>query len=680
MIPPNNVVVPFSVVVIGGGLAGLSAVQTLIRESSSLQQQQQQGHQVAPAPVAAPMHITLLEAKDRLGGRVHTVSLNNAPATTAAKTKSTTPDTDDAAAAARTTSTVVVAAAAAPVVADMGGMYFHGQGSVLKSLQEAFPEWKTTGSGGDSAVPAGHDAIFKVYNNYNNNNDDNDDDNQHGVAARDLTPREKQEMSNLFSEWMNEMQARIHDAFKNDNKNDDNVVDEASSSTHPALLSQWSKEFCAHVLQQQQKEGVDPDSAKKEKNQDLQQHRRMSLPQLQSAGLEFYQRMHFDLDFAISYPNVAMHGFTNDWDCCDLPGDDIISVHGLRALIDAMESQLRTTAVTSSSSSSSNNDNDDNNYHNPPTTLTIRKQTRVERIEYNLDCSQSSSSKACRITASDQSVFLADACICTIPLGVLKQRATLQQGGGGGGLFVPPLPSDKLQALERAGVGTLNTLVVQWNKPIHCYCEKTLEESQQLGEKKSSATTTTSSSLPSAYYLIGPTDNKNDDDNNHRDVDKNTNPLWHGFVFPGVLRNQDDASITQFHFFETENLPFDNLDFWKVQALQVVQAAVGSSGNKNPLVLGVDDIVNVQLSAWHLDPDCLGSYSAPTTRTRGNVDRKILAEPVLLPGSSGGGLYFAGEHTHYEGRFATMDGAYETGIRAARQVLQQRPTGSTAGR
>jgi monoamine oxidase len=645
MIPTTNAVVgvPFSVVVIGGGFAGLSAVQTLVRES------QQQQDQSMPSSSLRPMHITLLEAKDRLGGRMHTVSLNPSTATTASKTS----DDDE------------LHSSSAPVVADMGGMYFHGQGSVLKNLQEAFPQWKTTGSGGDSAVPAGHDAIFKVYQRNNNNdnidNQNNENTNNELRTARDLTAREKQEISDLYTEWMNDMQNRFHEFQNNSNNNDnDSVVDESS---HPALLSKWSQEFCNRVLQRQGDDDDDDDddpdnSAKKqdkERNKQEEEEEERLLLLLQ--GLEFYQRMHFDLDFAIAWPQVAMDGWTNDWGCNDLPGDDVISVDGMRALIHAMEMQL--------------NEMTTNNNKNTPTTLTIRKQTRVERIEYDLDCSQSLLSKSCRIVTSDQAVFEADACICTIPLGVLKKRAME--------LFVPPLPSDTLQALERAGVGTLNTLVVQWNKPIHGYCcEKTTEEESK--KDKSNHDATTSSALLSGYYLIGPADDNKDDNNNNNAVDKNANPLWHGFVFPEVLRNQQDASITQFHFYETENLPFDNLDFWKLQALQVVQAAVVGGTDNKPVVC-LEDIVNVQLSAWHLDPDCLGSYSAPTTMTRGNVDRKILAEPIVVRASYDGagtrtGLYFAGEHTHYEGRFATMDGAYETGIRAARQVLQQKADGA----
>jgi monoamine oxidase len=79
----------------------------------------------------------------------------------------------------------------------------------------------------------------------------------------------------------------------------------------------------------------------------------------------------------------------------------------------------------------------------------------------------------------------------------------------------------------------------------------------------------------------------------------------------------------------------------------------------------MDDIVDLKLSQWHLDPDTLGSYSAPTTLTQGNSDRRLLAESIDNV------VFFAGEHTHYQGRYQSMDGAYETGERAAREVISR---------
>ena len=90
--------------------------------------------------------------------------------------------------------------------------------------------------------------------------------------------------------------------------------------------------------------------------------------------------------------------------------------------------------------------------------------------------------------------------------------------------------------------------------------------------------------------------------------------------------------------------------------MQVVQDVVDEP-------LDVRDILVAHVSQWHLDPDILGAYSAATTRTRGNADRLALGMSV------GRCLFFAGEHTHTGGRYKSLDGAYETGVRVAQEIL-----------
>jgi monoamine oxidase len=67
-------------------------------------------------------------------------------------------------------------------------------------------------------------------------------------------------------------------------------------------------------------------------------------------------------------------------------------------------------------------------------------------------------------------------------------------------------------------------------------------------------------------------------------------------------------------------------------------------------------------TCWELDPFSRGSYSFPKVGGQAD-DRLDLAEPVC------GRLFFAGEATHPR-YFATVHGAYETGIRAAREIIQ----------
>jgi monoamine oxidase len=65
---------------------------------------------------------------------------------------------------------------------------------------------------------------------------------------------------------------------------------------------------------------------------------------------------------------------------------------------------------------------------------------------------------------------------------------------------------------------------------------------------------------------------------------------------------------------------------------------------------------------WRRDPFALGAYSYVLA---GGIDAwRLLAEPLE------GSLYFAGEATVGDGYNATMEGAMESGKRAARQVLE----------
>ena len=67
---------------------------------------------------------------------------------------------------------------------------------------------------------------------------------------------------------------------------------------------------------------------------------------------------------------------------------------------------------------------------------------------------------------------------------------------------------------------------------------------------------------------------------------------------------------------------------------------------------------------WQRDPYAQGAYS--WVRTGGIAAHELLAEPLRRT------LYFAGEATRGGGFNATMDGAIQSGWRAAEQLLAER--------
>lgn len=235
----------------------------------------------------------------------------------------------------------------------------------------------------------------------------------------------------------------------------------------------------------------------------------------------------------------------------------------------------------------------------------MRLQERVEHIRASPD--------ACTVqTSTAHSQYVGRYCIVTLPLGVLKAHHWT--------LFEPALPPEKRSALERTELSTLNTVVFQWDKPVCRISNYT------------------------SYYFVS-------------DDGANDSPLSRGFVCTGLLRHNNDPTITQFHFVDDREYDFDDRQFWIDAAKKVVQ----------PLVDEPLEVLDVRLSLWHKDPNILGSYSVPSRRTNGNVDRKTLADSFLS-------LFFAGEHTHFQGRYQSMDGAFETGTRAATQVLHRLAT------
>jgi hypothetical protein len=291
--------------------------------------------------------------------------------------------------------------------------------------------------------------------------------------------------------------------------------------------------------------------------------------------------------------------------------------------------------------------------------MTIQTGERVTRVDYD--------DQHCRVTTQTGTSYESVACIVTLPVGVLKKHqppnSNSNSNSNSNPLFHPPLPTWKQDALNRAGTATFNTSAVEWKIPV---CQ-----------------------IPAVYHIASPLSN-----HNH----PNNNPLKHGFICPELLRRQRNSTtnstststqfqssskVTQFYIAGTTNTDhananadgepyaFDNLTFWKEQALQVVsltyekQQQQNNKNGRHFSSLTMEDIVDADLSAWHLDPDTMGSYSAPVLGTRGNDDRRLLQQSVLDT------LFFAGEHTNTDGRYQTIDNAYDSGIVAAQEVLKR---------
>jgi monoamine oxidase len=441
--PLDATATPAHVLVVGGGFAGLAAARTL------LQQQPQ-------------TKVTLLEAKDRLGGRLHSICLEGSECSTCSSSSENDP---------------------CSVWADLGGMFWHGNtGNVLKALSEDFPHLAVVPSGGDSAIPGRESAQWLRYPTGENKAK------QKPVA---VTEHEQNRSTELYKEWQGNMQKRYQHEVA-----DKQVFTPAETSQ---LLSSWKADFLETLASP-----LDVDL------------------------LNLHLTMSFEMDRGIHWENHTLTSLDQDWDWVEIQGEDMIAQQG-------MQSYVREIAKDISNRGGR-----------------LLCNQRVTHIEY------SSASGGCTITTESGRVFGGDFCVVAVPLGVLKERAAK--------MFTPPLPALQMDALNRAGIGVLNTLIVQWNRALP------------------------NISSNAYYFLQSP----------HQD-----NPFRHGFSCPSNLR-QDRATspktITQFHFSETKH-NFDNLMYWKEKALEIVNDVVDE-------VLTVDDILSAHLSRWHLDPVCFVCFNS----------------------------------------------------------------------
>ena len=222
--------------------------------------------------------------------------------------------------------------------------------------------------------------------------------------------------------------------------------------------------------------------------------------------------------------------------------------------------------------------------------LDIRLNTPVERIDY--------AAKPVRVFTKGGSIE-AQQVIVTVPLGVLK-RGTIA--------FTPALPSEKLAAIQRVGMGLLDKVYLRFEKsfwpPSHIFA----------------FLTTTNETWPDVFNL----------------EPMCKQPLLVAFKSGRAARADEQRSDEQL----------------VASLMSQLRAAFGSQ---------IPQPSAWQVTRWASDPLSGGSYSfLPVGAAADDYDR--LAAPV------GDRLFFAGEATHRD-HSATVHGAYLSGIREAERIL-----------
>lgn len=245
-----------------------------------------------------------------------------------------------------------------------------------------------------------------------------------------------------------------------------------------------------------------------------------------------------------------------------------------------------------------------------PTSLDVRTKHAVKKIQYNAADAEGSAVIECE----DGAIIEADSIICTIPLGVLKQKSVE---------FDPPLPSWKDDTVGRLGFGILNKVVLVYDKVF----------------------------WDSDRHIFGVLrDAPNRHSTAQKDYSSNRGRFFQWFNVSNttglpclIALMAGDAG------FETEHSSNDMLI---TEATNILRSVFGQD---------VPNPVEAIITRWGSDRFARGSYSS--------------AAPGMLPDDydtmarSVGNLFFAGEHT-IGTHPATVHGAYMSGLRAASEVLE----------
>lgn len=224
---------------------------------------------------------------------------------------------------------------------------------------------------------------------------------------------------------------------------------------------------------------------------------------------------------------------------------------------------------------------------------------RVDIIRYQND--------GVEVVAGNQ-VFQADMVLCTVPLGVLKNRSIK---------FQPELPSRKLAAIDRLGFGLLNKVAmifphVFWGEDLDTFGSLN-KDTQSRGEFF----------LFYSYHMVSG-----------------------GPVLIALVAGEAALS---FEYTDPKVLLHRVLGVLK--------------GIYSPRGIDVPNPIQTICTRWGSDPLCRGSYSHVVVGSSGN-DYDILAESV-----GDGRLFFAGEATNRQYP-ATMHGAFLSGLREASCILR----------
>lgn len=300
----------------------------------------------------------------------------------------------------------------------------------------------------------------------------------------------------------------------------------------------------------------------------------------------------------------------------------------------------------------------------PPGVIQLGR--KVTKIEWQPEMANGYDSSPVKIHFCDGSLMLADHVIVTVSLGVLKAGTCKDSSSG---MFIPPLPSFKTEAISRLGYGVVNKLFLQLRNQKAKFPSLQMvfhPSGSELRQKKIPWWIRRTASLSPIY--------------------SNSSVLLSWYAGEEALELEtlgDDEIINGVSTTVSSLLSQSHIDK-EVKSNNSHQLCNGNgNGNGNENGKSVESSESevgfgkVLKTKWGSDPLFLGSYSYVAVGSSG-ADLDTMAEPLpkVVGGNGGGGggvrplqILFAGEATHRT-HYSTSHGAYFSGLREANRLLQ----------
>ncbi|CAL8330233.1 unnamed protein product [Merluccius merluccius] len=249
-----------------------------------------------------------------------------------------------------------------------------------------------------------------------------------------------------------------------------------------------------------------------------------------------------------------------------------------------------------------------------------------------------------RVECEDEEWLWADHVIVTVSLGVLKDRHEA--------LFSPPLPEDKVRAIEKLGIGTTNKIFLEYAQPFwspECNSIQLVWEEEEEGEEEAAKEEEGEGEEGGGGRPVRP------EEQWYKKIcsfDVLYPPQRYGHVLSGWICGEEALAMERY---DDETVA--------ETCTELLRRFTGNPDIPKPR--------HVLRSSWGSNPYILGSYSFTRVGSSGG-DFERLAMPLPCADSTKAPplqVLFAGEATHRK-YYSTTHGALLSGQREANRLIE----------